>query len=92
MTEHLKALLSQVESSVDAEQSLTRTRPSGFEERAEFTFGEYGWCVRVNVRNTQARGRGSRAFYGAQGDGETPELAVASFIERLPFFVQASAR
>lgn len=59
-TEHLKALLSQVESSVDAEQSLTRTRPSGFEERAEFTFGEYGWCVRVSVRNRQARGRGSR--------------------------------
>ncbi len=92
MNEHLMQLLFRVEEAVDAEPAFTRIRPSGFKESAEFTFGEYGWYVRLKVRNVQARGRGSRGFYDATGEGETPELAVASFVERLPFVVQVTSR
>lgn len=92
MNEQLQALLARVEAAVDAQPALTRVRPSGFPERAEFRFGECGWCVRVNVRNVLARGRGSRAFFDAMGEGETPDLAVASFMERLPYVVQVTSR
>ncbi len=86
----LITLLSQVEAAVDSTPGLTRTRRSGSSETAEFWFDASGWSVRILVRNTRARGRGSRGYYTAQGDGDTPELAVASFLERLPFFVQAT--
>jgi hypothetical protein len=83
-------LLRRVEEAVDAIPTLTRAPPSGFSNIASFTFDESGWSVRVHVRNLAARGRGSRGFYKAQGNGETPEQAVASFLERLPHFLQAT--
>lgn len=92
MNEQLLALLHQVEATVDAAPELTRVRPSGFPERARFTFDDSGWSVVVDVRNKSACGRGSRGFYSAQGDGETPEQAVRCFIERLPFFAQVTSR
>lgn len=88
----LLQLLFDVHELVDAQPELTRVRPSGLHEFAEFTFGDYGWCVRIKVRNTKARGRGSRAFYDAMGEGETPDDAVSSFMERLPFVVQVTSR
>lgn len=90
MNEQLQALLDRVEAIVDAQPELTRIRPSGFPERAEFRFGEFGWCVHINVRNVHARGRGSRAFFDAMGAGDTPETAVASFTGRMPHIVQAT--
>lgn len=87
----LTALLRQVEAAVDATPGLTRVRRSGFQESARMSFDAGGWSVLVEVRNTRARGRGSRGYYAAQGDGETPEAAVASFVDRLPLFLQVTS-
>lgn len=90
----LDALLRRVESVVDATPGLSRVRSGGFVEPAELryeTSPEAGWSVRIRVRNRRARGRGSRGFYEAQGDGDTPERAVASFEDRLPLFLQVTS-
>lgn len=89
--ESMTALLGKVESVIDATQGLTRTHPDGLVELAEFAFRDSEWTVRVNVRNTLARGRGSRVFFPALDRGDSPEAAVANFIERLPIFVRASS-
>lgn len=88
--EALGALLSQVEAAVDATPELTRTRRE-FPAVAQFSFDEGGWSVHLDVRNRRARGRGSRGFFSATGNGASPEEAVASFLDRLPFVVQATS-
>lgn len=94
MTAHnstLDSLLAEVESAVDSDPDLTRKRRRGLTETAEFRYFGSRWSILVRVRNLRARGRGSHGYYDAQGDGETPEQAVASFRERLPFFRQATS-
>jgi hypothetical protein len=88
--ESLTALLNRAEIAIDLAPDLTRVRPSGLEERAELSFSEGIWQIRLKVRNQRATGRGSRSYYDAHGEGETPGAAVASFLERLPFFVEST--
>ena len=57
----------------------------------EFTYTVGLWSVSCDVRSNKARGRGARGRYLAWGDGDTPELAVANLIERLPSVVHAIA-
>ena len=88
----LTVVLIAAEAAADATGQFTRARRSGgFLETASLSFDESGWSIRLNVRNTGARGRGARGFYGATGNGETPRAALESFLERLPFFVQATS-
>lgn len=88
-------LLCQVERVIDEHPDLTRKRTTGFLETARLELdgmcGIPTWTVRVKVRNLRTKGRGARGFYDAQGNGDDPEAAVASFLERLPFFVQTTS-
>ena len=88
---YLSAILAIAEARVDATDRLTRRRPSGYTETAQLSFDESGWSLRIRVRNTTARGRGSRGFYDATGNGHSPRAALDCFLERMPFFVQATS-
>jgi hypothetical protein len=82
--ETLLDLLHQVEAAIDASPGLTRATPDGITSSAKFTFSAHGWLVRLEVHSEV---RKWEPRYEALGAGETPEQAVASFVERLPYFV-----
>lgn len=83
------SLVTKIEKAIDAHPELTRQRPGGRgTEEAELTFRNGEWIARCGCRNRLAKGRGARLMGEAMGRGETPQEAVDTLIETIPFWAE----
>lgn len=84
-----RRLIARIESAVDAHPELTRDRRGdrGTEE-AELTYRHGRWVASCGCRNKLAKGRGRNRADAVHGEGETPEEAVDSLVEAIPYWAE----
>jgi hypothetical protein len=84
-----RALITRIETAIDAHPELTRERKGGRGvEEAELTFRHGKWSAKCGCRNKLAQGRGRNRTDAVYGEGDTPEEAVDNLVEMIPFWAE----